>query len=61
MDRAKFHGSITALITPFTDGKVDESVIRISSPGRSPKARMASCPAAPRANPRRSRMTNIIA
>src|SRR5262249_17322187 len=24
LDRTKFHGSMTALITPFADGKVDE-------------------------------------
>jgi 4-hydroxy-tetrahydrodipicolinate synthase len=25
---ARFHGSIPALITPFTDGKVDEACLR---------------------------------
>ena len=48
-----FKGSITALITPFKNGEVDEEGSSPSSIGKLMKVRMALCRLARQANRRR--------
>jgi len=51
--RAKFHGSMPALVTPFKDGKFDETAFRALVDWQIQSARTGLCRWEPRASRRR--------
>ena len=57
--RNRIKGSLTALVTPFKNGKVDEDAFRALVAWQIAEGTQGLVPAAPPANHRRSAMTSM--